>query len=350
MNRRRFIATLPLLAAGRSLLASSGAPKGRLGICTFSCHRHWNAVGAKNADVKFADSPSFARYVCALGAEGVQTPLRSRDPGVARQVRVLTEETNSYYEGDVRLPKTGGDLSEFEVDVRLAREAGATVARAVLANGRRYEAFTTLAEFRAFEAQARQTLARIEPVLRKHQLKVAIENHKDHTAGELATLIQEIGSEWIGVLVDTGNNLALLEEPGATVEALAPFAFSVHLKDMAVQPSDDGFLLSEVPLGTGMLDLPRIIKTLQKANPALVFNLEMATRDPLRIPCLTDAFFATFPERRATHLDAALARVRANPLRGPVPQIAGKSVATVLAEEEANNRLGLGWMRKHFRS
>jgi len=33
---------------------------------------------------------------------------------------------------------------------------------------------------------------------------------------------------------------------------------SVHFKDMAVQPADDGFRLSEVPLGTGALDLPRI--------------------------------------------------------------------------------------------
>ncbi len=350
MNRRHFIATLPALAAARSLLAASGATRGRLGICTFSCHQHWKAVSAKHLCVKFTDTLSFARYVRELGAEGVQTPLRSQDAAVAKQIRAFTEATHSYYEGELHLPKTDADLANFETDVRLAREAGASVARAVFTNGRRYEAFKSLPDFRAFGAQAEKTLALIEPVLRKHHLKVAIENHKDHTADELATLMKKISSEWIGVLVDTGNNLALLEDPYATMDALAPFALSVHLKDMAVQASDDGFLLSEVPLGTGMLDLPRIITTLQKANPALVFNLEMATRDPLPIPCLTDAYFATFPERKATHRDAALARVEANRPRQPVPNIAGKFVAAVLAEEEVNNRHGLAWMQKHIRA
>lgn len=350
MNRRTFITALPALAAARSLLAAAGAAKSRIGICTFSCHQHWKAVGAKQAGVKFTDALGFFRYARELGAEGVQTPLRPAEPSVAKQMREQVEKDGGYYEGELRLPKNESDIATFEKDVQLAREAGATVARAVFTNGRRYEVFKTLADFRAFQAQAEKTLALIEPVLRKHQLKVAIENHKDHTADELAALMKRTSSEWIGVLVDTGNNLALLEDPYATMDALAPFALSVHLKDMAVQASDDGFLLSEVPLGTGMLDLPRIITTLRKANPALVFNLEMATRDPLKVPCLTDGYWTTFPERKATHRDAALARVEANPPRQPVPNIAGKPVAAVLAEEEANNRHGLAWMQKHFRA
>ena len=202
-------------------------------------------------------------------------------------------------------------------------------------------------DFRAFHAQAEKTLALIEPVLRKHQLKVAIENHKDHTADELITLMRKTSSEWIGVLVDTGNNIALLEDPYAVIEALAPFAMSVHLKDMAVQPDAEGFLLSEIPLGTGMLDLPRMIAILRNANPSIVFNLEMATRDPLKIPCLTDGYWATFPERKSVSLDAAFKLVKSNPLKQAPPQMTGKSLDQQLAEEEVNNRHGLDWMQKH---
>ena len=75
---------------------------------------------------------------------------------------------------------------------------------------------------------------------------------------------------------------------------------------------------------------------------------EMATRDPLRIPCLTDGYFATLPGLKTSHLDAALQRVRANPPRGPVPSVSGKSTAQVLAQEEDNNRHGLGWMHGHL--
>lgn len=347
MNRRHFIATLPALAAARSLLAAAGASQSRLGICTFSSHQHWKAVGAKHEGVKFTNALSFYRYGREIGAEGVQTPLRGAK---AAEMRELVESDGGYYEGELRLPKVEGELAVFENEVLQTREAGATVARAVFTNGRRYEAFKTREEIRAFHEQAKRTLALIEPVLRKHQLKVAIENHKDHTTEELVALMRGISSEWVGVLVDTGNNIALLEEPHGVIETLAPFALSVHLKDMAVQSSDDGFLLSEVPLGTGMLGLPRMIATLSKANPALVFNLEMATRDPLRVPCLTESFFATFPERKATHLDAAMQRVKANPPKQPPPVVSGKLTAQVLAEEETNNRHGLDWMQKQLRA
>jgi len=185
-------------------------------------------------------------------------------------------------------------------------------------------------------------------VLRKHRLTLAVENHKDLTADEQVAVMRKIASEWVGVLVDTGNNLALLEDPNETIAALAPFAKSVHLKDMAVQPYADGFLLSEVVLGEGLVDLKRITAALTKANPQIVFNLEMATRDPLRVPCLTDNYWITFPERKATHLAAAMERVKSNPPKHAVPKVSGKPVDVVLAEEEANNRECLKWMREHL--
>ncbi|HEY2342984.1 MAG TPA: TIM barrel protein [Chthoniobacteraceae bacterium] len=349
MNRRTFLA-VSILAAARSLLASAGAAQARIGICTFSCHQHWNAVQTKFAGVKYTDTIGFYHYARSLGAEGVQTALRSKEPNVAKQIRALIEQDGGCYEGELSLPKSETDVAAFEADVRLLREAGATVARTACTGARRYEYFKTLDEFVHFHAQAEKSLALAEPVVRKHQLRLAVENHKDHTAEELVALMKKLSSEWVGVNVDTGNNIALLEEPYAVIEALAPFAFSVHFKDMAVQPSENGFLLSEVPLGTGALDLPRIVTTLAKANPTIVFNLEMATRDPLSVPCLTDVYFATFPERKAARLEPALQWVKANPPKQPPPTVRGKSVAEILADEETNNRQCLDWMRKNLRA
>jgi 3-oxoisoapionate decarboxylase len=337
MNRRHFLAA-STFAAARSLLAAAGAGTSRLGICTFSCHQRWKFTRA-------VDAVAFYRYARELGAGGVQSPLRGGDP---KTIRELVAQTGGYYEGDLSLPKTEGDLAAFEAEVRRTREAGAKVARAVFTTGRRYEVFPSLEAFQSFHKNCQRTLQLIEPILKRHQLKLAIENHKDHTTGELIALLKAISSEWIGVLVDTGNNIALLEEPHTVIEALAPYALSVHLKDMAVQPAEDGFLLSEVPLGTGFLDLNRMITTLRRANPAIAINLEMATRDPLRIPCLTDGYFATFPERKAVLLEAAMERVKQNPLKGPVPAVSGKPTQTVLAEEEQNNRHGLGWMAREL--
>jgi sugar phosphate isomerase/epimerase len=348
MNRRTFLATMPPLLAARHALAAGSSAPGRLGVCTFSCHRAWGAIREKSAVVPFADGPTFYDYVRRLGADGAQTGLSTLDEATATRLRRHVEETGGYYEGDLRLPTKDSELKKFEHDVQLARLAGATVARAVLSGSRRYETWKTLDAFTAFRTESSRRLARIEPILKKHRLKLAVENHKDLTGVELAGLMREFNSEWLGVNVDTGNNLALLEDPYETVEALAPFALSVHLKDMALQPHAHGFLLSEVNCGQGFLDLPRIASILRKANPRVCFNLEMATRDPLLIPCLDDGYFVTFPDRKATHLAAAMDRMRAHPPKQPPPTIAGHPITKQLADEEANNRVCLEWMHQRL--
>ena len=115
---------------------------------------------------------------------------------------------------------------------------------------------------------------------------------------------------------------------------------------MALVTEREEFLQSDVPLGTGMVVLDGVIGKRRKERPAVGIRIQMATRDPLKIPCLTDRSFATFPDRRETHLEAAMARVKANPPKGPVPAVEGKGLGVVLAEEEKNNRDGLAWMRE----
>lgn len=343
MNRRSFIATLPALAAARAILAAdrTAGAAARLGLCTFSCHQHWKAVLGERPGAKFTDARGFYDYTRGLGGDGVQAPLRGKDSAFAKALRAHVEKTGGYYEGDIALPKSESGLDAFEAEVRLVREAGGTVARSVLLGSRRYETFKTREEFLEFRALGARRLAMVEPVLRRHGLTLALENHKDQTTAELVEMLRQLGSEWLGVNVDTGNNIALLEEPHAVVEALAPFARSVHLKDMAVQPSAEGFLLSETPFGAGFLDLPRMVATLRKANPRIVFNVEMATRDPLHVPCRTDAYWATFGRRDEAALTAALERVRRNPPKQPPPRVTGLSSEATLALEQRNNQLCL---------
>lgn len=348
MNRRNFIATLPALMAASETLTAAGMKAGRLGICSFSCHRAWQAVREKSTPVSFADGPTFFDYARSLGADGVQTSFATLDESAAARFRVRQEQVGGYYEGDVRLPKTESELEKFEQEVMIVRAAGGSVARTVFTGSRRYEAWKTLDEFKAFRVDASKRLAMVEPIVKRHRLKLAVENHKDFTAEELALLMREFSSEWIGVNVDTGNNLALLEDPYYTIDTLAPFAMSVHLKDMAVQPAESGFRLSEVPCGNGFLDLSRIVTTLRRANPNICFNLEMATRDPLVIPCLAESYWATFPERRATHLLASQAMIKSHPIRIPPPSIIGKTMPEQLLDEESNNRVSLDWMHRHL--
>jgi 3-oxoisoapionate decarboxylase len=72
-----------------------------------------------------------------------------------------------------------------------------------------------------------------------------------------------------------------------------------------------------------MLDMNRVVDTIRRARPDVHFSLEMITRDPLEIPCLTDRYWATFEDLNGVFLARMLASVRANTPRKPLPRISG---------------------------
>src|SRR6266849_1282128 len=199
-----------------------------------------------------------------LGAGGIQARIDVWENDFAGKVRAKLESSQMYLEGKVGLPREQSEVAQFESVVLSAKAAGASILRTVSLGGRRYEALDSADGWREFLERAWKSLVLAEPVVRKHRLRLAIENHKDWRAPELLEVLKRLGSEQVGVCVDTGNSIALLENPLAVVEAYAPHAFTSHLKDMAVQEYEDGFLLSEVPLGDGFLDLPKMIATLRR--------------------------------------------------------------------------------------
>ena len=129
------------------------------------------------------------------------------------------------------------------------------------------------------------------------------------------------------------------------VERWAPFAVCTHIKDMAVREYPDGFLLSEVLLGDGFLDMKRIIDTIVKARPHTRLTLEMITRDPLKVPCLTDKYWVTFPSRSGSYLARTLTLVRSHKPSQPLPEVAGLARESVIRLEEENVRPCLEYAR-----
>jgi sugar phosphate isomerase/epimerase len=354
MLSRSAAAALPLLAAPAALFAGDARKQqSRLGLGAYSCGIGWRMIREGQAGPKFKDTLSFLDYASSLGAAGVQTLLRPNDEQTAVALRERVEKSGAYYEGEILLPKDEADLARFESDLRRVRATGATIARCAALGSRRYETFKTQSEFDAFRSRTESSLASVEPLLRKTGIRLAIENHKDWLVAEQIELLRRFSSEWVGVCLDTGNNIALLEDPTFVVDSLAPLALTVHLKDMAVMECEEGFLLSEVPLGTGFLDLSRLVNTLRRAKPGIVFNLEMITRDPLKIPCLMVSYWATFGGREtaesAATLGSALRLVKQHPPKSPLPKVTGKTLSEQLAFEEENNRNSISFARANLR-
>jgi len=258
-----------------------------------------------------------------VGAAGAHGGMTSIDFDWAKKTRRMKEELGMYVEIQTFLPKE--DPAVFEHAVRVAKEAGATSLRVVCLLGRRYEMFDRLDEWKAaVEGFHRQIRAAV-PIVEKYKMPLGIENHKDWLVDQQVALMKQYSSEYLGVCLDTGNNLAVLDDPMETVEKLAPYTFNVHLKDMAAEEYAKGFLLSEVPLGEGMLDMKRIVSTVRRAKPNVFFSLEMITRDPLEVPCLTDKYWTTFEGRSGVYLARTLSLLRANKPRAPLPHITGLS-------------------------
>jgi sugar phosphate isomerase/epimerase len=167
-------------------------------------------------------------------------------------------------------------------------------------------------------------------------MKLAIENHKDWRAAEMLAMLKDFSSEWIGVNLDFGNNVALLEDPVEVARTLAPYVFTTHVKDMGVAEYNDGFLLSEVPLGQGFVNLEKIFAMCKEQKPDITFNLEMITRDPLKVPCLTDEYWETFTGVHPKELARALRMARMNRADKSLPEVSDLTEEQTLAIEEEN--------------
>jgi sugar phosphate isomerase/epimerase len=287
------------------------------------------------------DTLEFLERCHTLGAGGIQTAMN----GDLQKVRARAEQLGMYLEGMVSIPRNG-DMSALEKGLTDAKAAGVTVVRSAMLGGRRYETFKSLREWKAWVDQSYAALTAALPVIEKHKVVVALENHKDWTTEDFLKLLRTFPSEYLQVCLDFGNNVALLDDTMEMVTALAPYAKSTHIKDMGVRPYEDGFLLSEVPLGTGILDLPKIVATIQKANPKTKFSLEMITRDPLKVPCLTKQYWEVFPDRNGKYLAQTMKLVQERASREPLPTTAQLSPAERAKAEEDNVKACLRYVNE----
>jgi len=328
--------------------ASAQGPQTGMGVGTACYGLRSRAEQASGGKQPFAETLNFLEYCHGLGAGGVQVGLSSLETGYARKVRRRAEALGMYVEVSASLPRDATELPRFQQTVRAAKQAGATVIRSVMLSGRRYESFDSGESFEQFAVQSWKSLATAEPVLRKQRMKLALENHKDWRVDEMLAMLKRLSSEFVGVCVDTGNNIALLEDPLAVVRAFAPHAYSVHLKDMAVEAYDQGFYLAEVPFGEGFLDLPKIVQVLRQAQPGARFNLEMITRDPLRIPCLTEGYWPTFDSLPGRDLARTLVMVREKQSGQPLPRISHLSPEEQIKLEDDNVRQCLAYANEHL--
>ena len=305
MTRRELLVTT---GAGLPWLAAVSAAPLRQDASRPPALRNMGAEGPGFRNRSRNGGFDILEHAHTLGLGAVRLGVPRGGPDAVRAVRRKLDAYGMRCIVSVPPPKADAEVAAYDAAIAAARELGAVTTHASF-TGRRYEEFDTFAAFRdSFEAH-KKSVERAEPVLRKHKMRLAIENHKGWRAAEHAAWVRQVGSEYVGVCYDFGNNIALCEDPAETYRLLAPLAIYVSFKDMAVAPYDDGFLLSEVALGDGILDIPAMVKGLQARDPDMIFALEMITREPLQVPVFTKKYWVTFDDEYSPLPGRDLARV-----------------------------------------
>ncbi len=292
----------------------------------------------------FRNAETFVEHCREIGAGGIQVPLSWLEATAPGRVRKASRGLDEMWvEMAIDLPRDQADLGEFQSRLREARNCGAEVVRASLLNGLRWEMHKDEEAVEDFARQVWKSLTIAEPTLRKRRMRLAIENSGDLRLEELVSYVRKLNSEFVGICLDPVNGLPLLEAPMEVVEALAPYTYSVHLKDVAVVESESGLRFVETALGDGVLDLPGMVRRIRQARPNVRFTLDLARREPLEVPFLREHYWKSLPKLPGWRVAGTLAWIRDNRWAGDLPILHGQTLDERLESEHDDVRRSLAY-------
>jgi sugar phosphate isomerase/epimerase len=114
-------------------------------------------------------------------------------------------------------------------------------------------------------------------------IKIAIENHAgDMQAYELKSLVEQAGSDFVGVCLDSGNPLWTMEDPHVLLDVLHPYVLTSHVRDSAVW---------NVPQGRGNVNIDSYVAKYIELCPGKALSLESILLGPKILPFREKSFW-----------------------------------------------------------
>ena len=100
------------------------------------------------------------------------------------------------------------------------------------------------------------------PVLQEKNIILALENYERLKASDFAGIVEKIGSDHVGICLDSVNSLGAGEGLETVVEMLGPMTVNLHIKEFCIKRLDHkmGFLIEGLPAGEGMLNIPWLLE------------------------------------------------------------------------------------------
>ena len=301
MRRRTFLEMMPAASAVAQTRAASAADAVpvKLGFDSYSVRAfQWKA-------------PRLLEYAAGLKLDTIQfsdlADYESHEPAYLQKIKDQAARLGISIDGGMgcicpssHAYKQDGPPARDRVleGLRVARAVGATSMRCYMGDsGDRLGALPieahiedTVKVFRSVRSEALDL-----------GVKIAIENHAgDMQAREVKTVIEESGKDFVAACLDTGNPMWVVEDPFVTLETLAPYTVTTHMRDSAVFEHPRGAAAQWVALGDGDVDFVRFVAEFRRRCPQSSMQLEIITGRPPRIlPYLEPDFWKAFPKASA---------------------------------------------------
>ncbi|MBV9851331.1 MAG: sugar phosphate isomerase/epimerase [Armatimonadetes bacterium] len=230
------------------------------------------------------------------------------------------------------------EAGEIRAYLQAAAALGARVVRVMLSRVLCGDRRALADGWEAHLQRSAERLREVLPFAEDHGLCLAMENHQDATSDDLLRLAEMTGhSPAYGVTLDTGNPLAVAEDPVEYARRIAPLIRHVHLKDYTLHFAPEGYRLVRCAAGDGVIDFPAILGIIRRNGHDVLPGIEIGAQATRTIPLLEPDWWACYPPTTTTQFLPALCLLweKGRPQDEPYSSAweRGADSATVAAEE-----------------
>ena len=321
MLRRSFV------AAGAAALAAQSPDKAvKLGIDLFSIRSSgWSAFEYLDYCAKHKAKVVHFSEIRFLG---------SLEPEHLKKVRAHAEKLGISLEIGMRSvcptsksfdPAQGTAEQQIEKMIAAARTIGSPIVRAFLG---------TMADrqgqpgIEGHIANTAKVLRNVRSRAMDANVKIAIENHAGDMQGrELKMLIEEAGKDFVGACVDSGNPLWAIEDPHVTLDYVAPYVLTSHIRDTAVWRIPEGAAVAWTRMGEGNVEIASYVLKYQKLCPGKAISMEIIVTGPRKFAYLDPAFWDGYKNVPAWEFSRFVAIAEKGKERPPMPPVPKEQAA-----------------------
>lgn len=237
-----------------------------------------------------------------LGLEGLFFPTildmsPVLDPGELHDLRACADDLGLYLEGglgkinpyctaenpELRAAGQGDIIKGFTLMIERAAAIGCHELwvspgnfKPQFAGRLAVDRFRTDVDWQDQLAAMEKVLRKLAPVARAHGTHLNIETHDEITSFEILRLIEAVGEDVVGVVLDTANMLQRGEHPSRACARLAPYTRQTHIKDAFSGRAEGGIDFQPRPCGQGIVPFADILPLVVAANPQINLTLEIS--------------------------------------------------------------------------